>query len=365
MNDIRTPTIAMDCMGGDNGLDASIEGAILAAREFGDDMNILLIGREKEIKAALSRHSELPGGLSVHHAEHVVAMSDAPADAVRRKNTSIAEAMRLHKQGVVDAVVSPGNTGAVMASAVLNLGRLREVKRPAIATFFPNLRKSMTVLLDVGANSDCKPIHLYQFAIMGSIVAGGMFGVKKPALGLLSIGEEKNKGNELILETHGLLSRNRSLNFIGNVEGRDILQGKADVVVTDGFVGNVLLKFAESIEGFLTTALKRQITSNLFSRFGAILMAPFLRRLRNTFDYSEYGGAPLLGVNGTCIICHGSSSGKAIKKALMVAHEMVAHQVNQKIEEVLTANSNGTELLPDREQDNVPADSSEPTKYES
>jgi glycerol-3-phosphate acyltransferase PlsX len=268
-------------------------------------------------------------------------MQDLPADAVRRRDTSIAEAIRLHKEGQVDAVISAGNTGAVMGTAMLNLGRLREVKRPAIASFFPSVGVRPTVVLDVGANSDCKPLHLYQFAIMGSIVASYMFQATNPRVGLLSIGEEKSKGNELTIETYPLLEHNPALNFVGNVEGRDILKGKVDVVVTDGFVGNVVLKLAESVEGFLTTMLRRQVSSNLFSRLGAMLMHPFLKRLRKTFDYAEYGGVPLLGINGVCIICHGESSSKAIRSAILLARQMVEKQVNKRIEDVLLAGLNG------------------------
>jgi phosphate acyltransferase len=341
MADKKAIILALDVMGTDNGPETIIEGGIEAARQFGSDVRILLVGRNDVIAAELKKHHDLPENIDTHHAPDEVTMHDLPADVVRKKDTSIAEAVRLHKDGQVDAIVSPGNTGAVMGTAMLNLGRLQEVKRPAIASFFPNLERGTTVVLDVGANSDCKPLHLYQFAVMGSIMSSHMFKCPRPRVGLLSIGEEKSKGNELILDSYSLLEKNDELNFIGNIEGRDILQGKVDVVVTDGFVGNIVLKFAESFESFLTTALNRQVSSNLFSRFGALLMSPFLRRLRNAFDYSEYGGAPLLGINGVCIICHGESSSKAIHKALVVARKMVAEQVNKKIEAELSAGSNG------------------------
>lgn len=328
-------------MGTDHGPGIIIGGAIEAARKFWPDAGITLVGRRAVIDAELKKFRNVPPTVTVHHADEEVAMTDSPSDAVRRKNTSIAEVIRLHKEGLVDAVVSPGNTGAVMGTAMLNLGRLQEVKRPAIASFFPSIDKRWITLLDVGANSDCKPLNLYQFAVMGSIVSSHMFSNPRPRIGLLSIGEEKSKGNELVLETYPLLAANPALNFVGNIEGRDILMGKVDVVVNDGFVGNVVLKFAESIEEFLTLSIRRQVSANLFSRVGAMLMSPFLRRLRNTFDYAEYGGAPLLGINGVCIICHGSSSGKAIRQALTVARDMVDHQVNQKIEAELAAGSRG------------------------
>ena len=327
--------LALDVMGTDNGPSAIISGGVEAAREFGSDTTITLVGQSDLIAGELKIFSDLPGNLDIHHAAEEVRMTDSPAEAVRRRDTSISELVNLHREGNVQAIVSPGNTGAVMGTAMLRLGRLREVKRPAIASFFHSVDGGTTVVLDVGANSDCRPLNLYQFAIMGSIVSGHMFDNNRPRIGLLSIGEEKVKGNDLIVETHRQLEENKFLNFVGNIEGRDILMGKVDVVVTDGFVGNIVLKFAESIEGFLTTSIRRQVSTNIFSRVGALLMYPFLRRLRGTFDYSKTGGAPLLGVNGVCIISHGNSSSKAIHGALRVAREMVARQVNQKIESTL------------------------------
>lgn len=341
MADIRKITLALDVMGTDAGPGMVIQGGLEAAKQFGPDVRIMLVGRRDDIERELKARGTLPATIDIRHAQEEVTMQDSPADAVRRRDTSIFESFRIHKAGEVDAVVSPGNTGAVMGTAMFHLGRLREVKRPGIASFFPNVEGGQTIVLDVGANSDCKPLHLYQFAIMGSIMASHMLNCRKPRIGLLSIGKERGKGNDLILETYPLLEKNRALNFVGNIEGRDILMGQVDVVVTDGFVGNVMLKFAESVEGFLTTSLRRQVSTNIFSRFGAMLMSPFLRRLRNTFDYAEYGGAPLLGINGVGIICHGESSSKAIRKALMVARDMVTHQVNKKIEKVLLAGQNG------------------------
>lgn len=341
MTETKPITLALDVMGTNAGPGLVIAGGIEAAREFGAESKIVLVGRSDLISTELKKHRDLPTNIDICHAPAEVTMHDMPADVVRRRDTSIAVAIRIHKEGKVDAVISPGNTGAVMGTAMLNLGRLREVKRPAIASFFPTVDRSPAVVLDVGANSDCKPLNLYQFGIMGSIVAGHMFNINRPRIGLLSIGEERSKGNDLILETHRLLERNEALNFIGNVEGRDILMGGADVVIADGFVGNVVLKFAESVEGFLTTSIRRQVSSNIFSRFGALLMSPFLRRLRNTFDYAEYGGAPLLGINGVCMICHGESSSRAIRKALAAARNLVNLQINKRIEAELLAGRNG------------------------
>jgi glycerol-3-phosphate acyltransferase PlsX len=356
MTDKKQLTLALDVMGTDVGPSLIVSGGIKAAREFGPSCKIVLVGRENDISAELKKHRDFPDNIEIHHAAEEVTMLDSPADAVRRRDTSIAEAIALHKSGQVDAVISAGNTGAVMGTAMLNLGRLREVKRPAIASFFPTKELRPAVVLDVGANSDCKPLNLYQFAIMGSIVASHMFGISRPRIGLLSIGEERSKGNDLILESHTLLEKNQALNFIGNIEGRDILMAKADVVVTDGFVGNIILKFAESVEGYLTSAIRRQVSTNIFSRFGSMLMYPFLRRLRNTFDYAEVGGAPLLGINGVCIICHGRSSSKAICKALSVAREMVNHQVNTKIEGVLLSGINGDSPIDYKMNGAVPGD---------
>ena len=256
MTDTKQLALALDVMGTDAGPHSIVNGGIEAARDFGTSTRVILVGRSDVIKEELKKHKDLPGNIDIHHAPEEVTMSDTPSEAVRRRDTSISEAVRLHTAGEVNAVISAGNTGAVMGTAMLNLGRLREVKRPAIASFFPTMDMRPAVVLDVGANSDCKPLNLYQFGIMGSIVSSHMFRISRPRIGLLSIGEERSKGNDLILETHALLEKNQALNFIGNIEGRDILMSKADVVVTDGFVGNVVLKFAESVEGFLTHSIK-------------------------------------------------------------------------------------------------------------
>jgi glycerol-3-phosphate acyltransferase PlsX len=246
----------------------------------------------------------------------------------------------MQKEKRANAFVSAGNTGAFMANAILICGRIEGINRPAIAGLFPTVNDRPTLVLDVGANVDCKPATLFQFGLMGSVYASLMTGNTSPRIGLLSIGEEKTKGNEQVVETYERFKQS-GMNFVGNVEGRDILEGRADVVVCDGFVGNIILKFTESIEGFLTIKLRRQINKNLFSRLGAALLTPFLRRLRQTFDYSEYGGAPLLGVDGVCIVCHGSSSPKAIKNAVRVASDMVRHRICENIRDELVLFGNG------------------------
>jgi glycerol-3-phosphate acyltransferase PlsX len=247
--------------------------------------------------------------------------------------------MKMHKEGEVGAVFSAGNTGAVMATAVLTLGRVRGVSRPAIAATFPNKHEQTTLLLDVGANVDVRPEHLLQFAQMGAIYSEDILKVKSPRVGLLSIGEEATKGNDLIISSHDLL-RKGGFNFVGNVEGRDILEGNCDVVICDGFIGNILLKFAESVKVFLETRVKRQVSSNYFSRAGAILMGPFLRRMKRSFDYAEYGGAPLLGINGNCIIGHGNSSAKAVVNAIRVAGDMIRTDTTAHIERRISAANN-------------------------
>jgi glycerol-3-phosphate acyltransferase PlsX len=233
------------------------------------------------------------------------------------------------KTGGADAIVSAGNTGAVMATAFVELGRLPGISRPAIASFFPT-EQNTAVVLDVGANASCKGFHLYQFGVMGAMYATHILQRRRPKVGLLSIGEESSKGNENTILAHRLLSQS-SLNFVGNIEGRDILRGHVDVVVCEGFVGNVMLKFAESIDGLLTAQLKHYVMSSLRYRLGAHLLMPALLAFRRELDYAEYGGAPLLGLNGVCIICHGGSSAKAISKAIAVAQQMVQADVNSGI----------------------------------
>jgi glycerol-3-phosphate acyltransferase PlsX len=244
------------------------------------------------------------------------------------------------KEHAADAFVSPGNTGAVMASALLILGRIQGVQRPAITTVFPTETGRPTVVLDVGANADCKPQHLSQFAVMGSVYSSVIFKLDSPRVGLVSIGEERSKGNELIFRARQLLEES-NINFVGNIEGRDILAGIVDVAVTDGFTGNILLKFGESIKPMLVSSLRRQVQTNIFSRVGVMLMLPFLRRLRRRFDYAEAGGAPLLGIDGVVIICHGSSNERAICNAVLAAHQMVARQIKERIHDELITNHFG------------------------
>jgi glycerol-3-phosphate acyltransferase PlsX len=323
--------IAIDAMGGDSAPRPIVEGVVQAAGLVQEDTEILLVGQEPVIKKDLKSRfipRELP--ISVVHAPEVIAMDEAPALALRKKrDSSIMVAIGLMKQGLADAFVSAGNTGAVMAGTLVEMGRLEGINRPAIASFFPT-EKDTTVVLDVGANADCKPVNLYQFGVMGATYVERILRRPRPRVGLLSIGEESSKGNENTILAHQLLSGS-SLNFVGNIEGRDILRGNVDVVVCEGFVGNIILKLTESIDGLLTSQLKRYVMSSLRYRLGAHLMMPALLAFRRDLDYAEYGGAPLLGVNGICIICHGGSSAKAIRKAIDVAQRMVKADINSGI----------------------------------
>ncbi len=332
--------IAIDCMGADHGPLPLISGAVEYLRNpLNAGTSVVLVGDEALIQEHLKTlgvNGNFP--LSVAHASEVVDMHVAATEGLKKKDSSMAVAIRMHKEGLVDAVVSAGNTGAVMANAVLTLGRLQGVSRPAIAAAMPNRLERWTLLLDVGANVDVKPEHILQFALMGASYAEDVLKITSPRVGLLSIGEESVKGNELTASSHELLAKGKSMTFVGNVEGRDILEGSCDVVVCDGFIGNIILKFAESMKGFLESRIRKQIKSNPFSKAGAILMGPFLRRMRRVFDYSEYGGAPLLGINGNCVISHGKSSAKAISNAIRIAVEMVRTDAKVHIQRQIAGN---------------------------
>ncbi len=329
--------IAVDAMGGDFAPQQNVSGAISAARRVKGRFELVLVGDKVQIQNELSRHFRIHDlALSIHHASEKVEMGDSPAIALKqKKDSSIAVAMQLHKEGKVDAVVSAGNTGAVLASALFQLRKIKGVNRPAIGSLLPNGR-SATMLIDAGTNVDCKPHQLFEFGIMGSIFMSELFGIPNPRVGLINIGTEKGKGNEQVQETYDYFEKSK-LNFIGNIEGGSILSDKADVVVCDGFVGNIILKFAESFNKVYSTNLRRRIGKRLQYNVGAFLLRPAFRRLKKTFDYAEYGGVPLLGVNGVVIICHGSSSPKAIRNAIFEAEKIVKERVNDKIEQELSS----------------------------
>src|SRR5271155_2991726 len=328
-------TIALDAMGGDHAPRAEVEGAIMAAREL--DVRVLLVGIEATVRQELNRHRYRLSSIDVVNATEVISMTDSPSQAFRRKkDSSLHVAAKLVRDGKADALVSTGNTGAVMTVARFVLGTLPSVDRPALAAAFPNMKDKITVILDVGANVDSKPEQLRQFAVMGEIYFRAIWGVKRPRVALLSIGEEEMKGNELTREASNLLKQS-SLNFAGNVEGRDVFRGNVDVIVCDGFIGNVALKLSEGLVEHIGGMLKKAIKSSLTSQLGYALAKRAFDALRKRTDYSEYGGAPLLGVRGITIIGHGRSNANAIKNAIRVASELCRSRVNEKIEQELSA----------------------------
>ena len=328
-------TIAMDAMGGDHAPRAEVEGALLAAREFG--VRILLVGVEAAIKQELSRHRDRGLPIEIIGATEVITMSDSPSQAFRRKKeSSMHVAARLVRDGKAEAMVSAGNTGAAMTVARFVLGTLPSVDRPALAAAFPNMKDKVSVILDVGANVDSKPEQIKQFAVMGEIYFRAIWGVKRPRVALLSIGEEEMKGNELTREASNLLKQS-SLNFVGNVEGRDVFRGNVDVIVCDGFIGNVALKISEGLVEHVQGMLKKSIKSSLKSQIGYALSKQAFDDFRKRTDSSETGGAPLLGVRGITIIAHGRSNPNAIKNAIRVASELCRARVNEKIDQELSA----------------------------
>ena len=327
--------IAVDGMGTDVAPHPEVEGAILAARA--GMAEVLLVGPEDVLRRELNRHPARGLPIEVVHASEAVTMDDHAAKAFRRKrDSSIRVAARLVRDGRADGLVSAGNTGAVMATAKLVLGALEGVDRPALAAVFPNSKGTATVLVDVGANVDCKAQHLEQFAVMGAVYYRVIFGAPHPRLGLLSIGTEDHKGNELTREAFGLL-RKLPFNFVGNVEGRDLYNGRLDVIICDGFIGNVALKISEGMVEAIASLLKEALASTLSSKVGYVLSRSALRRFKKRVDYSEYGGAPLLGVKGVCMIAHGGSNANAIKNAIRVAAEFAQGRVNEKIEQELAS----------------------------
>ena len=328
--------IALDAMGSDRAPKPEIEGAIQAARQYG--LTTILVGRTEVIQAELDRHSsaaELP--IEIVHASEVITMEDKAVQAVRSKrDSSIRVGLRLVREGKASAFVTAGNTGAAMATAKMVLGALPGVDRPALAATFPSMTGSSATLLDVGANVDCKAHNLAQFAVMGEIYVRSMFGVKRPRVGLLSIGEEETKGNDLTRESFDLMKQ-LPLNFIGNVEGCDLYTGMADVIVADGFVGNVALKTSEGVANLVRSVLKESLRATITRQVGALLSRSAFADFKKRLDHTEYGGAPLLGVKGVCFITHGSSNANAIKNALRVAGEFVDHRINDVIAKELGA----------------------------
>ncbi len=324
--------IVVDAMGTDKAPHVEIDGCIQAVTE--SDCEIILVGDKPRIEEELKKYGPREDRISVIHATQVIEMHDPAALSVRRKrDSSVVVGLELVKRGQADAFVSAGNTGAVVCASTLSLRLLPGIERPGIAITMPSLTGT-SVIIDVGANIDPKPLHLLQYGIMADAYSHYILGKEKPSVGLLNVGEEESKGTEFLKDAHTLLAESR-LNFIGNIEGRDIYAGKADIVICDGYVGNVILKVSESVAYTIVELLKREIKSNIIASLGAVLSSAAFNELKKKMDYSEYGGAPLLGVDGRCIICHGSSSPKAIKNAIRVATEFVERDVNKHIVEEL------------------------------
>ena len=322
--------VALDAMGGDYGPGVLVEGAVAAARE---GISVTLVGDEQLLKDELSSNRD--NRIHIVNATQVAGMDESPSEALRRKKDStIRVAFDLVKQGKARAVVSAGNSGATLATAMFTLGRIAGV-RPAIATMMPTLKQPV-VMIDVGANVDCKPNHLLQFGIMGSVFSSQVTGNPAPRVGLLSIGEENSKGNQQVKRAHDLL-HSSDLNFVGNVEGRDVFKGDVDVVVCDGFVGNICLKLSEGLAESILTMLKTEIGGDFMASMGYALARSAFKKFKKKVDYSEYGGAPLLGIKGVGIICHGRSSPQAVKNAIRLAHELSSADLVARLGEKLSA----------------------------
>ncbi|MBE9017912.1 phosphate acyltransferase PlsX [Chroococcidiopsis sp. CCALA 051] len=323
--------IAIDAMGGDHAPAEIVAGALRARDELG--VEVILVGDRHSIEAVLPANTNL-GQLEIVPAEGTIEMHEEPLSGIRRKpKASINVAMNLVKQQQADAVVSAGHSGAAMASALLRLGRLSGIDRPAIGAVFPTIVASKQVLiLDVGANVDCRPKFLEQFAVMGTVYSKYVLGISEPKVGLLNIGEEESKGNDLALQAYQLLQANPKVPFVGNAEGRDILSGDFDVIVCDGFAGNVLLKFAEAVGEVLLQILREELPQGLHGQLGVSLLRPNLKRIKQRVDHAEHGGGLLLGVAGICIISHGSSQAPSIFNAIRLAREAVDNEVLERIQ---------------------------------
>ncbi|HDQ25423.1 MAG TPA: phosphate acyltransferase PlsX [bacterium] len=330
--------IVLDAMGGDKAPDCEVEGAVLALREF-KDVSVVLVGKKEEISEKLNflnTAQKIRDRIEIVNADEVIGMSEKPAEAYKKKpGASIVVAAGLLKEEKGDALVSAGNTGAVVVASLLKIGRLNGVKRPAILTPMPS-KTGITGILDAGANVDCKPVHLAQFALMGNAYAQNILNIEKPRVGLLSVGEEEEKGNELTYETRRLINK-LNLNFIGNVEGRDATNGRVDIIVCDGFVGNVILKTAEGVGRLLGDIIKEQIAKgSIFRKIGALMVRGAFKHMKKRIDPNIYGGAPLVGIKKPVIITHGSIDSEGIKNAIRVASEFIKRHINEEIEQAIS-----------------------------
>ncbi|HEY0004599.1 MAG TPA: phosphate acyltransferase PlsX [Pyrinomonadaceae bacterium] len=330
-----TGKVVVDAMGSDHAPHAEIDGSLSAARDFG--IGVILVGQKERVVPELERCGwRRQGDRNVEfvEAEEVIGMDEPIATSVRRKKkSSLRVGCKLVTEGRADGFISAGNTGAAMATAKMVIGMLPVVDRPALAAMIPTKSGKPTLLLDVGANAECKPHHLAQFAIMGDAYARAVLGTHKPSVGLMSIGEEEAKGNDLTKEAFPLLREIGSLNFVGNVEGRDVFTGQVDVIVTDGFTGNVMLKLSEGLTDAMLSMIKRELTSSAMTKAGAMLARPAFRNIKKRLDYSEYGGAPLLGVRQIVLIGHGSSNARAIRNAIRSAKEFSENRASERIEQ--------------------------------
>jgi len=320
--------IAVDAMGGDKAPSVVVEGVVQAVKEF--PVKVILVGDEQRVKKGLSLYTYPAERISIVHSPEVIDMVESSFSALKKKSSSISIGINLIKEEKADAFVSAGNTVAVVTTATLNLKLLPGIERAGIAIVIPTLKNSC-LLIDVGANINPKPLHLFQYAVMAKVYSEQILGKTNPKIGLLNIGEEEGKGTNFIKETFDFLRAQQGINFIGSVEGRDVFSGEVDCVICDGFVGNIILKVAESLGETITEMLKRELSKNAFTKSISFLLKSSLKNLKKNLDYSEYGGAPLLGTQKTCIIAHGASSSKAIKNAIRVAKEFVGHQINENI----------------------------------
>jgi glycerol-3-phosphate acyltransferase PlsX len=326
--------IAIDAMGGDDAPDEIIAGVLESIELLAGDDELILVGPEKEIEARLPSKPSRRGMISVVHAPDIIAMDDVPIESLRRKpKSSIAIIAKLAKRDQTDAVISAGNTGACVAAFQMRMRNLPGVNRPGIAVVFPTPEGPVTIC-DVGANIACKPIHLYQYGVMASVYSKHLLGIDNPRVGLMSIGSEDAKGNEVVKKTRELMKSDTNMNFIGNIEGRDIFRGACEVVITEGFVGNVILKLTESLVDGLFKAIKHELMEEKIRL--AMKFKPVMKRIYKKYDYNEYGGALLLGVNGTAVICHGSSQSRTIKNAILASKRFYTEKINDKIIEYLS-----------------------------
>jgi len=334
--------IAIDAMGGDNAPDEIVAGALESIELLAEDDELILVGPEEAIGQLLPSLKSRKGAISVVHAPDVIGMDETPIESLRKKpKSSIAVIAKLAKRGQADAVISAGNTGACVAAFQMRMRNLPGVNRPGIAVVFPTLEGPVTIC-DVGANIACKPIHLYQYAVMASIYSKHLLGIENPRVGLMSIGAEDAKGNEVVKKTRELMKSDTNINFVGNIEGRDIFKGVCDVAVCEGFVGNVILKLTEGLVEGLFKAIKHELMEEKLRL--ALKFKPVITRIYKKYDYNEYGGALLLGINGTALICHGSSRSRTIKNAILASKTYYTKKINDKITEYLLQTPFGNQL---------------------